>query len=416
MLAAPKATEQADAVAEQACFVAALLAPGLAKPVCEDAIAEGVLLYEQLGGSDAHVHSTLAAAAPHSAAPAAYTADGNAPHHAAKQLESMSVASQSTLTPAWAPGLSAAMREALAACAQHQLRSANVSTSGCTLHRCAALLRLLAVCAAAAPAGLSATAWQRGLRVVQDHISSIVLAAEDTTEQLCSAAAALAASVKGAPRSMDASFAVTFLSRLASKNVVPAGARQKFIHAAAAIAPAGAADGAFQLLAALRAAGAQDPERFSASAQQLAGRFAEVDALLLRLVLCAGACLSVADTAAMQPQVLGTLMAAPAPFWPLVAHSVAASAHDKALQDAVAEFDAWSQDLGVATYDAFAGLLACGGAPPGLRALAARCVVQAPLLERTAYGADEDMCATASDGLCYCFQTSQIMQTGARLF
>ena len=79
-----------------------------------------------------------------------------------------------------------------------------------------------------------------------------------------------------------------------------------------------------------------------------------------------------------------------------------AQAKGSILKAAVADFDSWTQDLGVQTFDAIVGLLATPAAPAALRSLALQCAAQEPLVLRVAFLTDEDDgCARKSCG-CTC--------------
>ena len=306
----------------------------------------------------------------------------------------LAVGSHRLAEPApWAAGMCDDVATAFAACAQHQLRSAVVSVQGCAQRSQAAVLQLLVLAISSGAEQVAGVLWQRALRLLQDYLSQMTVAAEDITERLCAAVVPLAQSIRGAPQQMDVAFALTFLSRLAAQpGLLSASARQAYEAHVVPLLPASGCQAAFQLLSLLRSAVATDADRFGSTQQQLSEQFADMDALALRLILCAGACLSVSSACATSHHTAANILQGPQGVWHTIAHTVARQARCAVLRTAVEEFDGWSEELGVQTFDAAVGLIAFPLAPVSLRVLALQCAAQPPLVARVALHADAAGC------------------------
>jgi hypothetical protein len=296
------------------------------------------------------------------------------------------VAPVATPAPAPAVGTAPETVAAFARCAAHQLRTAGVHAHvhTCAFARCDALLRLLVVCSVAAGDVLTASTWERLLRVLCEFLNRVTAAAEKKAEVLCASVVTLAESVTGAPAGMDVPFALAFLSRLSGQpGLLSPVALDAFDDGVAAVLPAGVTGAAMDLLISLRAAADADASRFGGLAAE---QLHKLECTVLRLVFAAGVSLCATATrggcAALQTRVLGHRPL----FWAVAARSALAKPSGcGVLSTAVTEFDGWSQELGVQVFDALMALLACDEAPLALRALALACAVQEPLLSRTAF-------------------------------
>jgi hypothetical protein len=383
-----------DTTAQGARFVASLFTPlRPAQPSQQEheAFSDAYALLNALSadrgdeGSDAHSDASPDLRITTAAASAQYSTtahDSSAVAAVQTQLSSHSI----DLAAPWAANMSEELVSAFAACAPHQLRAVNVNVQACPQPHVAALLRLLVVCFGAAQHKLADVVWQRGLRMLHDYLGLVTVAAEERTERLCAAIVPLAESIPGSPRNMDVAFALMFLSRLASQpGVVPKAARATFEASVEPVLPDAGPEASFQLVEVLRHAADEAPARFAGNSRQLAEQFAEMDGMTLRIVLCAGACLAGASAAGCSGEAATRVLRSPHAAWQCVARAVTRQAHGAVLRAAVEEFDSWSQELGVQTFDAAIGLLAFADAPVALRALALQCAAQAPLLQRVAF-------------------------------
>ena len=284
-----------------------------------------------------------------------------------------------------------ALTAALAAAAQHQLRSTAVQAqmAALDLTNADALLLFLHTCAQAASAQVQPAVWERMLVATHAYVIALTTDAEQRAEQASAAAVALAGSIHGSPDGMDASFALTFLSRLSARpGVLAAGAKADFADRVSSAVPPEASAGALLLMQHLRAA-AHDPQlQFEGGA-----RLEELQRALLRLVFCAGVGLHAVWVAGATAASSTRVVQPTSQFWQSAARALPHASG--ALPQAVREFDLWADDLGVPVLDAVVALLTCVAAPLPLRAAALGQVVQRPLLSRIATLDDIDGCDAA---------------------
>ena len=176
---APRAGEEAsDSACAHAALVSSLFAPGdaaLPTDAEQTAFSDAYRLVDVLGPLNASTGAAEADDGSEEDGPQSRyitdsaTAQAGASGVTAASSEQHGGANAALAAP-WAAGLSESMAAEFAAAAQHQLRAANANVQACPLPRCAALLRLLAVCIGASTLQLSDVVWQRALRVLQAHL------------------------------------------------------------------------------------------------------------------------------------------------------------------------------------------------------------------------------------------------------
>jgi hypothetical protein len=175
---------------------------------------------------------------------------------------------------------------------------------------------------------------------------------------------------------MDAAFALTFLFRLSQKaGIVSPAAREALVSNLLSPVPADASPAGVLLLMRLQQA-AVDGEWKAARQEHLE----ELNAALLRCLICLGVCLHAAWVAGVAEEAAPRILAPCMQFWKATALCVVR--FSGGVPCAVREFDAWSDELGVSLLDALVSIFTCSAAPLALRAAALSTAIHQPLLSR----------------------------------
>lgn len=267
---------------------------------------------------------------------------------------------------------------ALAAGVAHQLRSASVQLQLQQASPAAVdgLLGFVLTCMHAASHCLVPSTWHRIVACLQAYLTRVSTAAEVGAEHCAGLAVAIAEGIPGAPVAMDAAFALTFLFRLSQKaGIVSPAAREALVSNLLSPVPADASPAGVLLLMRLQQA-AVDGEWKAARQEHLE----ELNAALLRCLICLGVCLHAAWVAGVAEEAAPRILAPCMQFWKATALCVVR--FSGGVPCAVREFDAWSDELGVSLLDALVSIFTCSAAPLALRAAALSTAIHQPLLSR----------------------------------
>lgn len=384
------AGEAQPAAAAMQC-VAELYIPEMEAPAPPPEDAHSAELLSLLTAADAPLRSPAHAAGGHSTADAQPTEAGASDSGPAQggghsQEDGRESAPHAALVYS---GASAEVLQAFSAAVAHQLRPARAVGMMASAPPAAAggVLRLLLAASTVAQQGQAAGA-DRLYGLVEARLAAATVAAEARTEDVCEALVAASQQLAGAAAAdgdeASAQQRIATVMELGWSDPRKARALLAPVQTAAE-APISSDTTALvgvQLFMQLR-----ELQKAAPASEAGAGTPAvvqRIERLLLRLLLCAGTCMHVARLVQAPAETAAGWLPGSEAFWQLVAQAALLHGGEESTAQAVVEFTAWSEELGVPAMHAAMGLLQYKEASAALHAAGALIALSPSLLESAA--------------------------------